>query len=53
LELGIYSFGELTPDPQTGRQVTPAERMHDLLEEVELADRLGLEVFGVGEHPRP
>jgi probable LLM family oxidoreductase len=53
LELGIYTFGELTPDPQTGRQVTPAERMHDLLEEVELADRLGLEVFGVGEHHRP
>ena len=53
MELGIYTFGELTPDPQTGRQVTPAERMHDLLEEVELADRLGLEVFGVGEHHRP
>jgi probable LLM family oxidoreductase len=53
LELGIYTFGELTPDPQTGRQVTPAERMHDLLEEVDLADRLGLEVFGVGEHHRP
>ena len=33
--------------------MTPAERMHDLLEEVELADRLGLEVFGVGEHHRP
>jgi probable LLM family oxidoreductase len=53
MELGIYTFGELTPDPQTGRQVTPAERLHDLLEEVELADRLGLEVFGVGEHHRP
>jgi probable LLM family oxidoreductase len=53
MDLGIYTFGELTPDPQTGRQVTPEERMHDLLEEVELADRLGLEVFGVGEHHRP
>jgi len=53
MELGIYTFGELTPDPQTGRQVTPHERMHDLLEEVELADRLGLDVFGVGEHHRP
>jgi probable LLM family oxidoreductase len=53
MELGIYTFGELTPDPQTGRQVTAAERMRDLLEEVELADRLGLEVFGVGEHHRP
>ena len=53
MELGIYTFGELTPDPQTGRQVTAGERMRDLLEEVELADRLGLEVFGVGEHHRP
>jgi probable LLM family oxidoreductase len=53
MELGIYTFGERTPDPRTGRQVTPQERMHDLLEEVELADRLGLDVFGVGEHHRP
>jgi probable LLM family oxidoreductase len=53
MELGIYTFGELTPDPTTGRQVTPEERMDDLLEEAELADRLGLEVFGVGEHHRP
>jgi probable LLM family oxidoreductase len=53
MEFGIYTFGELTPDPTTGRQVTPAERMRDLLEEVELADRLGLDVFGVGEHHRP
>jgi probable LLM family oxidoreductase len=53
VELGIYTFGELTPDPTTGEQLTPAERMRDLLEEIELADELGLEVFGVGEHHRP
>jgi probable LLM family oxidoreductase len=53
MELGIYTFGELTPDPRSGQQVTAAQRMHDLLEEAELADRLGLEVFGVGEHHRP
>ena len=53
MELGIYTFGELTPDPTTGEQLTPAERMRDLLEEIELADELGLEVFGVGEHHRP
>jgi probable LLM family oxidoreductase len=52
VELGIYTFGELTPDLQTGRQLAPAERMRDLLEEVELADRLGLDMFGVGEHHR-
>jgi probable LLM family oxidoreductase len=53
MELGIYTFAETTPDPRTGRTVTPAERLADLLEEIELADALGLDVFGVGEHHRP
>ncbi len=53
MELGIYTFAELTPDPETGRVVGPAERLRDLLEEIELADRVGLDVFGVGEHHRP
>jgi probable LLM family oxidoreductase len=52
-ELGIYTFAELTPDPETGRAVTPGERLGQLLEEIELADRVGLDVFGVGEHHRP
>ena len=52
-ELGIYTFAELTPDPDTGRVVTPAERLQDLLEEIALADQVGLDVFGVGEHHRP
>ena len=53
IELGIYSFAELTVDPGTGRSVTPAERLADLLEEIELADQVGLDVFGLGEHHRP
>jgi len=53
VEIGIYTFAELTPDPSTGRAVTPAQRLRDLLEEIELADRLGLDVFGLGEHHRP
>ena len=53
MELGIYTFAELTPDPATGRTVSPAERLRDLLEEIELADQVGLDVFGVGEHHRP
>jgi probable LLM family oxidoreductase len=48
VELGIYTFGEVTTDA-----VTPAERLRDLLEEIELADQAGLDVFGVGEHHRP
>jgi probable LLM family oxidoreductase len=53
MELGIYTFAETTPDPRTGCTVTPRERLADLLEEIELADQLGLDVFGVGEHHRP
>src|SRR3954449_11226788 len=53
MELGIYTFAELTPDPSTGRTVSPAERLRDLVEEIELADQVGLDVFGVGEHHRP
>jgi probable LLM family oxidoreductase len=53
MELGLYSFAEATPDPVTGRVVTSAERLRDLLEEIELADQVGLDVFGVGEHHRP
>jgi probable LLM family oxidoreductase len=53
MELGIYTFGELTEDPETGRPVEPARRLRDLVEEIELADQVGLDVFGVGEHHRP
>src|SRR5688572_17899543 len=53
MELGIYTFAEATPDPRSGELVTPRQRLHDLLEEIELADQVGLDVFGVGEHHRP
>lgn len=53
MELGIYTFAELTPDPSTGNMITAYQRMKDLMEEVELADQLGLDVFGIGEHHRP
>jgi probable LLM family oxidoreductase len=48
MELGVYTFAELTWD-----EVSPQQRLRDLLEEIELADRLGLDVFGIGEHHRP
>ena len=52
-ELGIYSFAELTPDPLTGKSISPAERLRNLVETIELADQVGLDVFAVGEHHRP
>ncbi|HEX6630083.1 MAG TPA: LLM class flavin-dependent oxidoreductase, partial [Gemmatimonadaceae bacterium] len=53
MELGIYTFAERTPDPHSGHLVSAEQRLHDLLEEMELADQVGLDVFGVGEHHRP
>ncbi|MBL8058198.1 MAG: LLM class flavin-dependent oxidoreductase [Anaerolineales bacterium] len=52
-EIGLYSFAELTPDPATGERLSPAERLRQLIESIELADQVGLDVFGVGEHHRP
>jgi probable LLM family oxidoreductase len=51
-ELGLYSFAELTPDPHTGHKLSPAQRLKNLLEEIELADQVGLDVYGLGEHHR-
>ena len=51
-EIGLYSFAEATPDPNTGHKLSPVERIRDLLEEIELADQVGLDVFGLGEHHR-
>src|SRR5215470_13839409 len=53
MELGVYTFAELYPDPATGRTISPEERLANLIEEVELADQVGLDVFGIGEHHRP
>ena len=53
MELGIYTFAEQTTDPNTGETISARQRLRDLMEEIELADSVGLDVFGVGEHHRP
>jgi probable LLM family oxidoreductase len=53
MEIGVYTFAELRADPAGGEPIGPAQRLRDLLEEIELADQVGLDVFGVGEHHRP
>jgi probable LLM family oxidoreductase len=53
MELGIFSFGDIHPDPVTGARVSPEQRMADLLERARLADEVGLHYFGIGEHHRP
>ena len=52
MEIGIYTFAERTPDA-SGHLVSAEQRLADLLEEIELADEIGLDVFGIGEHHRP
>ncbi|MEX0720127.1 MAG: LLM class flavin-dependent oxidoreductase [Balneolaceae bacterium] len=52
MELGIYTFVENTPDSETGEKLHPSERLQNLMEEIELADKAGLDVFGIGEHHR-
>src|SRR3954471_17906782 len=52
MELGVYTFGERTADA-SGEIVSAEQRVRDLIEEIELADQVGLDVFGVGEHHRP
>ena len=53
MEIGISTFVENTPDPTTGQLISPHQRMMNLMEEIELADQLGLDVFAIGEHHRP
>jgi alkanesulfonate monooxygenase SsuD/methylene tetrahydromethanopterin reductase-like flavin-dependent oxidoreductase (luciferase family) len=50
MELGIYTFGDIVPDPKTGRTVSGQERMRQMLDMATLADEAGLDIVGVGEH---
>jgi alkanesulfonate monooxygenase SsuD/methylene tetrahydromethanopterin reductase-like flavin-dependent oxidoreductase (luciferase family) len=52
VELGIYTFGDITPDPATSRAISPSQRYAEVLAAAKLADEAGLDVFGVGEHHR-
>jgi probable LLM family oxidoreductase len=46
MEVGVYTFGDVGPG------ISPQRRLTQLIEEIELADQVGLDVFGVGEHHR-
>jgi len=53
MEIGIYTFADVGIHPITKKVVTPKERIPNLIEEIELADQVGLDVFAIGEHHRP
>ncbi len=52
MQIGIDSFVINTRDPGTSNGISAAERISNLIEEIECADRAGLDVFGIGEHHR-
>ncbi|SOB99559.1 probable LLM family oxidoreductase [Ureibacillus xyleni] len=52
MEIGLTTFVETTPDVKTGKVISHAERIREVLEEIILADEVGLDVYGVGEHHR-
>ncbi|RNB86880.1 LLM class flavin-dependent oxidoreductase [Brevibacillus fluminis] len=52
MEIGLSTFVETTPDVQTGEVISHAQRLREVVEEIVLADQVGLDVFGVGEHHR-
>lgn len=53
MELGISTFGEVTPDGLSGNAINAHLRMQELIAEAKLADEVGLDVFALGEHHRP
>ncbi|MDL1160086.1 LLM class flavin-dependent oxidoreductase [Yersinia pestis] len=52
MEIGVSSFVETWPDVTTGEVMSHAQRLREVVEEIVLADQVGLDVYGVGEHHR-
>lgn len=52
MQIGIDSFAAVISDLETGVTMSPSERLNNLVEEIEVADQVGLDSFGVGEHHR-
>lgn len=52
IELGISTFGETTPIEGSNEIISHAKRIRNLIEEIELADQVGLDIYAIGEHHR-
>jgi probable LLM family oxidoreductase len=53
MELGIGAFGDASRDPETGRRISEAQAIRNIVEQGVLAEQVGLDWFGVGEHHTP
>jgi len=52
MEIGLFTFGDIGPNPVTGQVVGAPERLRNIVEEITLADQVGVDVYGLGEHHR-
>jgi probable LLM family oxidoreductase len=52
MEIGVYTFGEILSDPHTGQTISARQRVQEVVAAAKLADEVGLDVIGVGEHHR-
>jgi len=53
MQVGIFSVGEVYPDPGSGKMPSEQQRIHDIIGAAVHADRVGLDVFSIGEHHNP
>ncbi len=53
IEFGLMTFADMAPETASGKGFNAHQRIQNLLEEIKLADELGVDVFGIGEHHRP
>ena len=51
MEIGLYTFGDVGTNPVTGERVDARKRLNDLVEEIRVADEVGLDVFGLRSGP--
>jgi len=52
MEIGLFTFGDIGTNPRTGQRVGAPERLRNITEEIVLADQVGVDVYGLGEHHR-
>ncbi|WP_397539903.1 LLM class flavin-dependent oxidoreductase [Rummeliibacillus pycnus] len=52
MEFGVYTLADIGPNPYTGQTISAKERIKEVMAAAKLADELGLQIFGVGEHHR-
>jgi putative FMN-dependent luciferase-like monooxygenase len=53
MQFGVFTVGDIAPDPLTGRTQSEAERIKNIVKVAKRADEVGLDVFALGEHHNP